>query len=181
MADQFAKQKPAGERAFVLKSPNSTIRCKISSAMRRNIGSETQNKSNPASTVERIFAALGIIGIGSAAFAVRHFNPVTAGFFPQCPLYQLTGVSCPGCGLTRGFHALFHGDVVGALGYNALLPVYAFILVYFLVSLFLIAARGQGLSFRVFPQRAMYGFLMLALVFGVVRNLPFYPFTILAP
>ena len=134
-----------------------------------------------ASTVERILAVAGIAAIGAGAFIVAYFNPTTAGFFPVCPLYYLTGIHCPGCGLTRGFHALFHGDVLTALHFNALLPAYALVFGFMLVSMILVAVRGRGLSWRIVSPSAMYGFLILAAVFFVLRNLPFYPFTLLAP
>ena len=134
-----------------------------------------------ASTVERILAVAGIAAIGAGAFIVAYFNPTTAGFFPVCPLYYLTGIHCPGCGLTRGFHALFHGDVLTALHFNALLPAYALVFGFMLVSMILVAVRGRGLSWRIVSPSAMYGFLILAAVFFVSRNLPFYPFTLLAP
>ncbi|MDQ3041823.1 MAG: DUF2752 domain-containing protein [Acidobacteriota bacterium] len=134
-----------------------------------------------SSTIERILAGAGILAVGAGAFVVSYFNPTTAGFFPVCPLYALTGIHCPGCGLTRGFHALFHGDVLTALHYNALLPIFAFVFGFLFVSLFLIAVRGRGLSWKIIPPSAMYGFLVLAAAFFVLRNLPFYPFTLLAP
>src|SRR5262245_38315317 len=93
----------------------------------------------------RIFAAAGVLGIGAGVFAVGYFNPVTAGFFPVCPLHEMTGLNCPGCGLTRGFHALFHGDILTALHFNALLPIYAFIFGYLVISMILTAVRGKGL------------------------------------
>src|SRR5215210_3451962 len=98
-----------------------------------------------SSTTERIFAAAGLIGGAAVASVVAWFNPVTAGFFPQCPLYQMTGLACPGCGLTRGFHALFHGDVLTALDYNVLVPIWVLIFGYAFVSLSLLAARGREL------------------------------------
>jgi hypothetical protein len=65
-----------------------------------------------ASIIERILAGAGVIAALTGAFVVGYFNPAMAGFFPVCPLYSVTGILCPGCGLTRGFHALFHGDVL---------------------------------------------------------------------
>jgi hypothetical protein len=134
-----------------------------------------------SSAVEKILAGAGVLTFGAGAALVAYFNPTTAGFFPVCPLYSLTGIHCPGCGLTRGFHALFHGDITGALRYNALLPIFAFVFAFVFVSLVLIVVRGRGLSWRIFPPSAMYGFLILAAAFFVLRNLPFYPFTLLAP
>jgi len=134
-----------------------------------------------SSLTERVLASAGILSIGAGAFVVGYFNPTTAGFFPVCPLYYLTGIHCPGCGLTRGFHALFHGDVLTALHFNALLPVYALVFGFMFVSMILVVIRGRGLSWRIIPPSAMYGILVLAAVFFVLRNLPFYPFTLLAP
>lgn len=42
-----------------------------------------------------------------------------------CLLRGLTGLSCPSCGLTRGFVDIAHGNVASALDLNVLsLPVY---------------------------------------------------------
>lgn len=142
---------------------------------------ESNTNHQKVSAVERTFAGGGILIAAAASFAVARFNPSTAGFFPQCPLYALTGLNCPGCGLTRGFHALFGGDVLTALHYNALIPIYAFVLGYFFLSLTLIAIRGRGLSLKIFPPAVLYGFLILSLVFAVLRNIPVYPLNLLAP
>ena len=133
------------------------------------------------STTERILAAAGILVAAAGVFVVSYFNPTTAGFFPVCPLHATTGLNCPGCGLTRGLHAFFHGDVFGALHFNALLPVYLLVGIYLFVSLGLIVVRGRGLSFNVFKPQLLWGFLIVLLVFGIVRNLPFFPFTLLSP
>ena len=134
-----------------------------------------------SSTTERVLSGAGILGGAVGVFFVSYFNPATAGFFPVCPLYAMTGLSCPGCGMTRGFHALFHGDILGALHYNALLPVFFLVFAYFGISMLLVLARGRGLSLRIFRPGLIYSFLVILLVFGVVRNLSFYPFTLLAP
>ena len=134
-----------------------------------------------SSSTERVLAAAGLIAGAAGAFVVAWFNPLTAGFFPQCPLYQMTGLACPGCGLTRGFHALFHGDVLTALDYNLMLPFYVLFFAYLTASLFLVAARGRGFSFKLFQPKIAYSFLIISILFAVVRNLPFYPFTILYP
>ena len=140
---------------------------------------ETANSNH--ARPQRIFAAAGVMISAAASAFVWYFNPSNVNFFPVCPLYAMTGLACPGCGLTRGFHALFHGDVLTALHFNALLPIFAFLIGFLLVSLVLIVARGRGLSWRIFPPASLYGFLILAAAFFVLRNLPFYPFTLLAP
>ena len=134
-----------------------------------------------SSILERILAGAGILTVGAGAFVVSYFNPTTAGFFPVCPLFKLTGILCPGCGLTRGFHALFHGEILNALHFNALLPVFTLVFGYLFVSMLLVVLRGHGLDWKKIPPSAMYGFLVLAAAFFVLRNLSYYPFTLLAP
>ncbi len=133
------------------------------------------------STTERAFALAGIAAMSAAGFALRYFNPETAGFFPVCPLFKVTGLACPGCGLTRGMHAFLHGDFLTALDYNLLLPAVLLVAGVLLVTLFSIFARGRGVNFKFFTPKLIYGFFIFALVFSVVRNLPFYPFNILYP
>lgn len=36
-----------------------------------------------------------------------------------CPSKIVLGISCPGCGMTRAFDAIMHGDVCSAIFYNA--------------------------------------------------------------
>ena len=131
------------------------------------------------STIERILSGAGILAISAGAFVIGYFNPTTAGFFPVCPLHAMTGLNCPGCGLTRGFHALLNGDVLTALRFNALLPVFGFVFAYLALSMFLTAVRGRGLSWKIFSPAALYGFLFVVSAFFVLRNLPFYPFNLL--
>jgi hypothetical protein len=134
-----------------------------------------------ASTLERIMAASGVLAVGGASVFVWYFNPSASNFFPVCPLLKLTGFACPGCGLTRGFHALFHGDFLTALGFNAMLPIYAAFFGYLFLAMILIAARGRGISFNFFHPAPIWIFLGFSLVFAVLRNLPYYPFTLLYP
>ncbi len=136
---------------------------------------------NKFSTIERILAGAGVVTTMTGAFIVGRFNPTTAGFFPVCPLYSVTGILCPGCGLTRGFHAFFHGDMLTALQFNALLPIYLFFFLYLFLALIFICARGRGLNFPKFSSTVIWSFLAVALAFTVCRNLSFYPFTLHAP
>jgi hypothetical protein len=142
---------------------------------------ESNTIQNVKFTLERGLAAAAITAGTIGAGVVWYFNPSNVNFLPVCPLYSLTGLACPGCGLTRGFHALFHGDVITALDFNAMLPAYGAFFGYLFISLVLFVFRGRGLSMNVFKMKWVYTFLGTALVFSVLRNLPYYPFSVLYP
>lgn len=131
--------------------------------------------------LERIVAAAGAVAIAGGSAAVAIFDPAKATFFPLCPLLTFTGLACPGCGLTRGFHELFNGRIIPALDFNLLLPVWAAIIGWVFVSLVLKSARGRGLTMWPTYPGFLWGFLVTLVAFGVLRNVPVWPLTILFP
>ena len=138
-------------------------------------------QQRPATAAERAIAGAGAAFMPAAAGFLWFFDPTRAGFFPVCPLYSFTGLACPGCGLTRGFHALLHGDVAAALGFNAFIPLYVLVFAFFFATLISVAMRGKGFVKLTDSPKFLLGFLVSLLMFGFVRNLPFYPFTLLFP
>lgn len=132
-------------------------------------------------TMARVSAAGGAAAIACGSAFVAMVEPTKATFLPVCPLFAFTGFACPGCGLTRGFHSLFHGDILSAIDFNLLIPVWAMILAWVFVSLILLAVRGRGLNMWPTNPRFMYVFWGVLVVFGVLRNIPAWPLTILFP
>lgn len=68
-----------------------------------------------------LLAALTVI-LSAAALEVRNGQIVLPGWglvLPEsCSFKRLTGVECPGCGLTRSVVCLVHGDFLAAWRYN---------------------------------------------------------------
>lgn len=131
--------------------------------------------------LERLSAAAGVAVMAGGSAAVWYFDPAKANFFPVCPLYSLTGLACPGCGLTRGFHSLFHGDIIPALDFNLLVPVWAVIFGYVWISLLFLTIRGRSLPMWMTTPQFLWAFMIVLLTFGVLRNIPLWPLTILFP
>ena len=109
---------------------------------------------------------------GGAALAVVALrDPNQAGHYPTCPFLALTGWYCPGCGGLRAVHALTHGDVVAAIGFNpllvAMLPVVAGL--YLGWARRMVTARPRTWAA---PGWLLWAFLAVVLAFGVLRNLP---------
>ena len=139
------------------------------------------NKIPDRTVLHRVLAATAAGTFAAGSAAVWYFDPTTAGFFPVCPLYTLTGFACPGCGLTRGFHALFHGDISAAMGFNDLVPIVAIGMIYVFVSLVRFAATGRPIPIRGLKPGWLWATLIVLCIFGILRNLPFYPFNLLFP
>lgn len=129
----------------------------------------------------RLAAAAGVAALVGGSAVVAYFDPSKSNFLPVCPLFALTGFACPGCGLTRGFHSLFHGDIISAIDFNAFILLWAAIFAYVAVSLTSMAVRGRGLPMWPTNARFLTIFGIALISFGVLRNIPVYPFTILFP
>src|SRR5213594_4204761 len=91
----------------------------------------------------RLTVVLMWLMIAAAASYIFIFEPGKSGFFPVCPFRALTGLTCPGCGSTRGLHRLLHGDVVGAFKLNPFMVLMLPFLLYALVSHTNAVMRGQ--------------------------------------
>lgn len=125
---------------------------------------------------KKLLARAGLIlGIG-LAYAL--FCSLTGLALP-CPFHTLTGLWCPGCGVSRMCISLLRGEFSTAWGYNpalmALLPVLAAVLTRLGVRYVRTGetrpTRGENVL--------IWGMAVCLLAFGVLRNLP--GFQALAP
>lgn len=108
-------------------------------------------------------------------------EPANSPFYPRCLFHEITGYYCPGCGALRALHEILHGNLTAAFGLNPLFVVALPFLGYLFVSQML---RDLGFDKRrggALPAAAAWGALALVIVYWVLRNVPVYPFTLLAP
>jgi magnesium-transporting ATPase (P-type) len=106
------------------------------------------------------------------------FNPASHAFYPVCQFHRLTGLNCPGCGMTRAAYALLHGNFAAASRDNLL----------FILGLIALGLRGiwfgvnrwRGrINSAFFPGKYLWLILVVTLLFTVLRNLS--PFGFLSP
>lgn len=114
--------------------------------------------------------AWAVGGVASVGVLLAR-DPNAPGAYGFCPLQAVTGLDCPLCGGLRGTHALLHGDVGAALDFNLLLPVFLVAGVVLAVG----AARRRPFAGSR-GTRVMWATVLVAtLAFGVLRNLPWFP------
>lgn len=70
--------------------------------------------------------AAAVVGGGATVYGIAlAWSPASVVSGPGfCPFRQMTGWPCPGCGLTRSFVMLAHGDAAQAFSFNAFGPVF---------------------------------------------------------
>jgi hypothetical protein len=118
-------------------------------------------------------AALVVLMAGTVALEILYFfDPSTHAFYPVCPLHQLTGLSCPGCGTLRALHQLAHGNFAAAWGFNpftvALLPVGIWLGLREAIGI----TTGRRLPGIVTRPAFGWAVLVAMILFGVLRNVP---------
>jgi len=123
-----------------------------------------------------------LVALGFIAYLVAVTPPTPDSFYPKCVLYQATGIHCPGCGAGRAAHAVLNGQFLEALRFN----VYALVAVPLLFAASVRWAWRWVTGSRPAPRRVVDArwiklLLVAILLFWLLRNVPVYPFILLAP
>lgn len=118
-------------------------------------------------TEQRVWLAIWGAGLLGCCALLFYFNPAQHSFYPRCAFFQMTGWQCPGCGGLRAAHQLLQGHVGEAFRLNALAVLGMPLAAWWLWRNW---ARG-GARVRV---RWVWLFLAGLLLFGVMRNLPWF-------
>lgn len=140
--------------------------------------SSSLSARKPATVAAWLASAVLATGALVLVYAV---DPRTPGNYPPCLFLFLTGCYCPGCGTLRALHSLLHGNLRHALGYNTLTVALLPFLGAAYVFGFTRAVPGQPFPrFRI-SSRVAWVTLAVILTFWVVRNVPVFPLSVLAP
>lgn len=112
--------------------------------------------------------------------------PPGSAFRPPCLFHALTGFFCPGCGMSRGIWLILRGDIAGGLRQNILVALVIPMIALVDIDLVLIITRrqtmlGRGNRASLWLKRAALPLGILVAAFWIVRNLPWRPFSLLAP
>jgi hypothetical protein len=127
---------------------------------------------------ERRLTVVAAVYLFGLAAAVTIGKPGHSSFLPPCVFHALTGLLCPGCGTTRAMWYLVHGHPIHALGENALSVLLMPLVVYDIGAV--LTRQWITISSRLRPWM-LWSLLATVILFTVLRNIPGYPFVLLAP
>ena len=108
-------------------------------------------------------------------------NPTEHEIFPRCVFNSVTGYYCPGCGSQRAIHSLLHLNFAGVVGNNFLFLPAVLLLIYHYSFVFLNKKFSWKLPNIFYFKSTPWIILAIIILFWILRNLPVYPFNILAP
>jgi Protein of unknown function (DUF2752) len=118
----------------------------------------------------RLTANLVLANLLAGAALLYRYPPEANTLYPQCPVFRLTHLYCPGCGATRALAALLHCRLVEAFHHNALLVVMSpFLLSYFALAYWK-AMTQKRFEWPQIPAPAPKYMLLLASAFALLRN-----------
>ena len=125
--------------------------------------------------------ALVTLTILAAAIVLFRYNPATSSLYPSSPFRTLTGLYCPGCGTLRALHQLLHGHFITAFGLNPLMMISLPFMICSYINYGFEAIKGKPLWQISIPPQWIWFILQAIITYWIVRNIPFHPFTWLAP
>lgn len=89
-----------------------------------------------------------------------------------CPINKLTGLYCPGCGITRMIESLIKLDFYQAFRYNMLvfimLPFLTFLLICRIIEIY----KGKLIITNKISNKVWIIILIITILFGILRNIP---------
>lgn len=132
---------------------------------------------------KRTFIVLGVSAILVAlGYLYFLYNPTQHSFFLSCPFKSVTGYHCAGCGSQRAIHQLLHAEWYKAFRLNPFM-VLSLPLVFYGVGTkvynYLFQKEHRVQLF--YKPWFIYGYFAIAIIYWVVRNFTFAPFSYLAP
>jgi Protein of unknown function (DUF2752) len=113
-----------------------------------------------------------------------HYEPLIRDLSPGCFFKRVTGLNCAGCGGTRAFFAFLKGEFALSLRMNPLFLIGLVGGIFFGLMMVRDKLPGGGAIFLRYVRVTAglgWGFLGVLVAFWVLRNLPWWPFTLLAP
>ena len=131
--------------------------------------------------MKKILPFVLLLLVSGVAVVFFVLDPSKTQLFPQCPFHAVTGGYCPGCGSQRALHNLLHLNIAGVVSYNFLFLPAALLLLYHYIHPVLNRIFAWKLPNLLYKKQTPWIILIVVILFWILRNLPWFPFSVLAP
>ena len=98
---------------------------------------------------------------------------LSTGIGIPCVFHEITGLDCPGCGVSRMLLALFRLDFAAAFAYNAVLLCMLPVLLALLAVHVIRYVRTGSRKMTRFETVLLWILIVILLLWGILRNLTF--------
>jgi hypothetical protein len=107
----------------------------------------------------------------SMGYLLLNYPPSEYAYIP-CMFHLTTGLYCPGCGSTRAIASFLRGDIAMALKNNLLIVLWGPYLAYRGLQALRSWIDGEPKSIWEPPKQSIIIFLILTIVYTILRNVP---------
>lgn len=121
----------------------------------------------------------GAIAAVGALYLYNH-NPYS---YPlPCLFYLITGFYCPGCGAGRACYSILHLQLTDAFCYNPLMVILLPWICLYIVARVIdwMITGGNHIDGKI-SVKLLVWILIVIFIYGILRNIPVFPFNLLAP
>ena len=129
--------------------------------------------------IKVIMLILGVIG-SIIGILILYYIHLTYNIGLICIYNKITGLYCPGCGMTRAVYSLLNLDIYQAIRYNVfaviLLPI---LIIYFCGGIYAWLFNTKNYIQKIIPTKFWVIFAILLILYGAIRNVPYFSY--LAP
>lgn len=125
----------------------------------------------------RIFKTVSILFLLIIIFFIYLFLHNKFNFNIPCYFSLVTGLECPGCGITRMILSILKLDFYQAFRYNPLVFIYMpFIITYIIYKIYLYIYDKKDKILIKIPRIYIYLVLIITIIYGILRNVEMFSF-----
>ena len=108
-----------------------------------------------------------LLGIGILYFILGKLT----GIYIPCFIHSVTGLYCPGCGISRMIINLCHLNFEKAYYCNQLLFISTPIFLFLIIDTFISNIRDVKPIYKKIPNTVYYVYIVLLILFMIIRNI----------
>ena len=97
-------------------------------------------------------------------------------FYIPCPIKYITGLYCPGCGITRMLLSILKGDIYQGFRYNPLVFIIMPFLIFYFLEIYITNMLNKKSLCKKIPNEIFYFLVVIFIIYGVLRNIDMFSF-----